>query len=116
MKKVLLSIFIVILVFSIFPIQVSAISGDIEAGDDFIKSGTSDTTFNPDNLKAMSKFLYEVFLTIGIIVSVIVAAILRNSVYDRKHVRKSESKRKLSSICSRMYYNFRSFRNMENDS
>ena len=62
----------------------------INSGDNFINSGKKDT-INNDALKNVSDTLFNVFLTIGVVVALVIAGIIRNTVYDSKCRRKSKN-------------------------
>ena len=115
MKKVLLGIFIIILVFSILPLQqVEAVGDEIRAGDKFIEKGDkARLQINEGTLKDVSNFIYNVFLVIGVIVAVLIGAVLRNSIYGWKCRSKSKSEGQFNTICSRVYNDFWIFWNME---
>lgn len=75
MKKFCLIILIFLLILSICPHMSNAMGDIIKSADDFTKAGSS-TALKYDEIGKVSDMLYNIFLSIGIIVAVVVAMIL----------------------------------------
>ena len=76
-KKVLFVLLVIILLIcSTNIVQATGISDVISGADDFIKTGSSQTPIDSDNLKKMSDIIYNVLLIVGTTIAVIVGAIL----------------------------------------
>lgn len=73
--KVLILIIILILLFNTNA-QVYGLSDIIEDGKDFIQEGNKDKKLNIAELQGLSGYLYNILLTLGVIIAVIVATIL----------------------------------------
>lgn len=79
-KKVMLIILILFVMFSTVSIQSVYASDFIQGGDDFISTGKDeyekDQPINQDNLQDLSKTIYNILLAIGTAIAVIVGLIL----------------------------------------
>lgn len=76
-KKALFIILILIILFSINT-KVFAWSSVIKDGDSFIQAGErhDGQEINPESLKTLSSYLYNILLSAGIVVAVVVATVL----------------------------------------
>lgn len=76
-KKILFILLILIILFSINT-KVFAWDPVIESGKDFMQAGESykNNTINTENLKDLSSYLYNILLSAGIVIAVVVATVL----------------------------------------
>jgi len=75
-KKVFITLFIFIIILAIYPHQTNALGEMIDSGDNFSKLGTENNIINMMDIKDVSDTIYNVLLTLGIAVAVIVAGVL----------------------------------------
>jgi len=74
-KKICLILFIFIMIFSVYPNNSNAAADFVKDADNFVNIGR-DNMIDRGILQSVSENLYNVFLSIGIITAVIIAAIL----------------------------------------
>lgn len=77
MKKIYILFLVFILVLSIYPCKSNALGEIVKKADDFTNvDSTQDPLLNDSELQSISSDLYNILLSIGIVLAVIIAMIL----------------------------------------
>lgn len=75
--KFIVTIIIFLIIINTFAIHAFAMNDIISGGEDFIKTGTEQgEKINQDTIKDISDYIYEVLLTLGVLIAVAVGVVL----------------------------------------
>lgn len=76
-NKILIVVFVLLIISSLIPIKVNAVSDMFKSADDFLAAGSAPTTvIDETKLQSTSETIYKWLMTIAICVAVIIGAVL----------------------------------------